>query len=292
MRLKISKNKAEEQLIDKLIVGYQIQNFVLENYSNNITQQNFETNKQIAEGEINKWNQETANIITIVFPTNLQWHYFNRPPVNRLESALQTNNGDIGWDTLQNFIKNKIIALHRLLEIDIKLYTDFPIGKRLYVEDIDSFRNVRDINADVVKNYLDNGYFDKSEDEVQIAFEQILNESFHKKDWVGEENDLYSTNIIINGQRTSCAFLLKGNGLRKNSMEIKDCGRNGDQIVRLFQSPAQIYFIQFVGNISENIIKDIEGKINERNLRGENISYCAINGQDTARLLKAYDKLN
>jgi hypothetical protein len=94
--------------------------------------------------------------------------------------------------------------------------------------------------------------------------------------------------LQINGARRAAAFLLKGNGLKKEVLEIGDCGKNGDQIVRLFETPADIYIIQFVGNISEAVIKDVDGKTDQRIAKGNSTNYCIINGQDTARLLKAY----
>ncbi|GEM54322.1 hypothetical protein B0A58_06560 [Flavobacterium branchiophilum NBRC 15030 = ATCC 35035] len=289
MRLKLSKNKAEEVLINLLMEGYSIRQKVDTNYSINFKNREFENNRISINNEINTWNKKVYKDLQNIFPTLLQCYYFNSPPEEG--SVIGKLNGDAGWDNMVSFMLKKINALHRFLEIDIKQYTDLPIGKRLYIEDIDSFKNVRDINPSLVDCVLENGYFDKSEDEVQMVFEQIINESFHKKDWGGEENDLYTSNILINGRRTSSAFLLKGNGLRNKTMEIKNCGKNGDQIIRLLQAPAELFIIQFVGNISENVIKDIEGKINEKNLKGQNAYYCIINGQDTARIFKAYNKL-
>ena len=142
----------------------------------------------------------------------------------------------------------------------------------------------------MVNSLLNGSYFDRAEDDVQLAFEQILNVTFHKKDWGGEYNDLYSTNVVVNGTRRATAFLLKGNGLRKQTMEIRDCGKNGDQIIRLFESPAQLFIVQFVGEVSEAVIKDVEGKIIERKGKGQDACFCIINGQDTARLFRAYGK--
>jgi hypothetical protein len=96
------------------------------------------------------------------------------------------------------------------------------------------------------------------------------------------------TNIVVNGARRATAFLLKGNGLRSKTMEISDCGKNGDQLVRLFESPAELFIVQFVGNVSEAIIKDVEGKVEQQRAKGKPTCYCIINGQNTARLLHAY----
>lgn len=138
---------------------------------------------------------------------------------------------------------------------------------------------------------MTNGYFDRSEDAVQIALEQILNVPFHKKDWGGEINDLYTANVVINGARRAAAFLLKGSGLRRRELRIADCGENGDQIVRLFHSPAELFVVQFVGIISEMVIADIESKIRECRANGKESCFLMMDGQDTARVLHAYGKL-
>jgi hypothetical protein len=124
-----------------------------------------------------------------------------------------------------------------------------------------------------------------------MALEQILDVFFHKKDRGGEMKDLYTANVTVNGSRTATAFLLKGNGLKKKVMEIGDCGKNGDQIVRLFNSPAHLYIVQFVGEVSENVIRDVGGKVERLRATGKPACYCIMNGQDTARVLHAYGKL-
>ena len=138
---------------------------------------------------------------------------------------------------------------------------------------------------------LKDGRLDLSEDTIQIALEQILNVAFHKKDWGGEMNDLYTANVEVNGARTATAFRLNGNGLKKKVMEIADCGHNGDQLVRLFDSPAQLFIVQFVGQVSEAVIKDAVGKVVALRSQGKHACYCVMNGQDSARVLHAYEKL-
>jgi hypothetical protein len=163
---------------------------------------------------------------------------------------------------------------------------------RLHIDDIDSFRKARTVTPTMVRHLLTtSGYLDVPEETIQIALEEILSETLHKRDWGGEGNDLYTANVRFNGTRIATAFLLKGNGLRKDVLRNRDCGHNGDQLVRLVESPANLFVVQFVGNIDENVIKDIEGKVNERRLQGKLASYCVLNGQDTARLLVAYGKL-
>lgn len=162
---------------------------------------------------------------------------------------------------------------------------------RLHIDDIDSFKKVREVSPAAVSHLLGkNGRFEQSEEHIQRAIEAIITEPSHKKDWGGETNDLYTANIVLEGSRLAAAFLLKGNGLRSPTMTIADCGKNGDQLLRLVKSPAQVFFVQFVGNIDEHLIQDLEGKIELLRHKGSRAWCCVINGQDTARLLHAYGK--
>jgi len=60
----------------------------------------------------------------------------------------------------------------------------------------------------------------------------------------------------------------------------------------LFDSPANLFVVHFVGRISEMVIKDVEGKIDALHKRGKDAQFLILDGQDTARLLFAYNKLN
>jgi hypothetical protein len=162
---------------------------------------------------------------------------------------------------------------------------------RIHIDEIDSFDKVKTVNPSMVSQFLQDGYLDVSEDDVQKAFEEIVNEASHKKDWGGEIDDLYTANIIVKGRRVATAFMLKGNGLRSKMLQIRDCGKNGDQLLRLFDAPAELFVVQFVGKISEMVIKDVEGKVKFVRSQGHSATYCIINGQDTVRILYAYGKL-
>jgi len=190
-------------------------------------------------------------------------------------------------------IKTLIPGKKRLLELQRTNTepTQAFLPERLYLEQIENFAKLREVSPAAVRDRLRDGFLDVSEEQVQVTIEEILHEPMHKKDWGGEQNDLYTNNVFVNGSRISAAFLLKGNGLRKKVMQIADCGKNGDQLVRLFQSPAQLFVVQFVGNISESVITDIEGKARGLRSMGRQVSYCTINGQDTARLLHAHGDL-
>ena len=163
---------------------------------------------------------------------------------------------------------------------------------RVSIEDIKEFSAVGDISPEKVMELLDErGRLEALEDDIQTGLEEVLDVPCHKKDWGGEKCDLYTANVTLKGRRVQAAFLLKGKGLRKPELVIGDCGKNGDQLVRLFDCSAELFVVEFVGQVSEGVIRDVEGKTELHRRRGKPAWYCIINGQDTARLLKAYDKL-
>lgn len=291
MRLLKSRAAAEEALTALLNRGYGVQRANDEEYSVKAAQGTFDNNADVDvfRNRINVWGDEVLAELSATFPSELERNIFlrqgSRPSVSYV--GISQKAGE-----LRARLSELLESLEAILVTHISRYTDLPIESRLHVEDIDSFRRVRDVNPTEVGHLLStNGYLDISEDVVQLALEQILNVSMHKKDWGGEINDLYTANVIVNGARVATAFLLKGNGLRKNVMEIADCGKNGDQLVRLVESPALLFIVQFVGNVSENIIRDIASKVRELRGRGQAAHYCIMNGQDTARALLAYGKL-
>jgi hypothetical protein len=64
-----------------------------------------------------------------------------------------------------------IKGLDMIRQNSLQEYTDLPIGPRLFVEDIESFRKVRDVNPAAVSDVLKEGYLDRSEDSIQMALE-------------------------------------------------------------------------------------------------------------------------
>jgi hypothetical protein len=182
-------------------------------------------------------------------------------------------------------------GLDKIRETAIAQYTDLPIKDRLFINDIDSFSKVRDVNRAMYSHLLKGGYLPMLENEIQVALEQILGEAFHKEDYGGEINDLSTTRLLINGERRATAFLLKGRGLKKSVMELRDCGDNGDQVLRLFDSPAELFVIQFVGTVGESVIRDAESKVALRRAQGKRAWYMVMDGEDTAHVLYAYGKV-
>lgn len=290
MRLKIPRVTAEERIIAALNSGYRTLANIKEDYQQRIASKTFDSvaDNERYELEMNTWGQIAKDAIDDTFPTELEWNKFLNPPV----PGLRTTSADQGFTRTTYRLSDLLGQMRVIFEQDLDRYTDLPQKLRLWIQDIDSFAKVRDVNVAEVQPFLrPGGYLDRSEDAIQIAIEQIIGEPFHKKDWGGEINDLYSGEIRVNGHRTATAFMLKGNGLKSPTMEIADCGKNGDQLLRLFNSPAELFVVQFVGNIAEAVIADVEGKVKQRRAQGHDAHYCIMNGQDTACLLYAYGKI-
>ena len=290
MHLKKSRNASEEEIILLLNRGYQPLNWLKADYSQKRKSGTFNAavdHQRHAEA-VNEWGRNVIAALNSIFPTELESNQFLHPPAKFGAIAAETDD-DYKAGSLRARVDNLLKGLDDIRKNGLLRYTDLPVTSRLYVEDIDASAKVRDVNPDAVANLLKpGGFFDVSQETVQVRLEKILNEPFHKKDWGGEYNDLYTSNVVVNGARRATAFLLKGNGLQVQSLEIKHCGKNGDQLLRLFESPADLFVVQYGGNVSEAIIKDVDGKTEQLKARGKQVAYCIINGLDAARLLHAY----
>lgn len=182
---------------------------------------------------------------------------------------------------LRDEMKEGFNSILQQLKIENPIITD---KVELFVDDIDSFSKVRNISRSMVKEKI------LSEDLVQIKLEKILGELIHKKDWGGESCDLYTSNLRIKGKRYRAAFLLKGSGT-KGKLTIAKCGKNGDQIQRLFKCPADIFIIQYISEIDEAVIEEAKQKTIFLRLRNPNTRFCIMDGLDTQRLIQAYSDL-
>lgn|GEM_PF-792613 len=115
---------------------------------------------------------------------------------------------------------------------------------------------------------------------------RLLGEYSVPSDWGGEECDVLSANLVVDGHRHTGAFLLKGPA-RFHPMKPTDLGKNGDQLYRLFNIPAQIYVVQHCHNIGAAVRKQAEAFALARSF----IAPCKIvfiDGLTTARLLRAH----
>jgi hypothetical protein len=67
-------------------------------------------------------------------------------------------------------------------------------------------------------------------------------------------------------------------------------GKNGDQIQRLFNSPAEVFFVQYEGEIGERVIELMEQLATAKAIMGGKIFFGVIDRSDTYRLRLAYPR--
>lgn len=207
------------------------------------------------------------------------------PPDNFTEEEFKKQ---ISKHSTQFFKFNQIEDRDRLLELvfkDIEQVADPSDSgsSQLYIEEIDSFSAATDVEP---SNLDIDGRLEISEEEVKNRMRQIIDEPFTQADWGGERNDLFTSEVRLFGNRVDTAFMLKGPSV-SGEMHVSDAGKRGDQVQRLFESPAELFIVQFNGKFEDRMIQHIKEQAEIANAD----YYCIMNGTDTARVLKAYGLL-
>lgn len=156
-------------------------------------------------------------------------------------------------------------------------------GQRISPSEIEQFQGIdfSDISgADALP-------FMKTVPELQVKqiLAQVLGEPVIPKDWGGEQSDLWTTRLRVNGKPHTAAFLLKGpaGGRFSRPMTIGMLGKNGDQIQRLASTPAEVLVVQHCHEIRPEVVAMLRGLASDfRNIR----RYMVIDGYDSYAILK------
>jgi len=155
--------------------------------------------------------------------------------------------------------------------------------KQVTVDDIDSFSRIRSLRRDNAESPTP-----IAEGRFKAGIKAIIGESGHFRDWGGEKNDLLTTRVRINGRRMATAFAFKGKG-QTGILTPRLMGKNGDQIQRLFGSAADVFLLQYWGQISESVPEQMRAFASLNSIHyGKTILWGTIDGQDTLRLVRAY----
>lgn len=163
----------------------------------------------------------------------------------------------------------------------IKIQKSSYAIKQITVNEIDSFVKVRNLR----KTNINSKY---PEQTIKKGIQKIIGQTGVFKDWGGEINDLYSTNLKYSGRRLPVAFAFKGKAT-KGKLTPKSLGKNGDQIQRLFESPAELFIVLYQGEIDQSVIQQMEKFAIVKSIStGKKIFYCVIDKQDTDRIITAY----
>ncbi|MEN3282732.1 MAG: hypothetical protein V7607_3872 [Solirubrobacteraceae bacterium] len=166
---------------------------------------------------------------------------------------------------------------------DVCLIQDTP--PLIEIDDIDSFADVASVSHDQVARL---SYpLQIAEDYVKAGLHEILGEPFQTPHSPAELSDINTSTVVLGGRRLRGAFLLKGPGLGKAMMQVRDLGTQANQIVKLSRSEAQLMVVQFVGQIAEDVVTHLRQAIVDQRLSGNDAVGSVWNGSDTARLLVA-----
>ena len=156
--------------------------------------------------------------------------------------------------------------------------------KAISIQEIDNFSKIKNMKS---MNYN----LERNEDDIKELFKKIAGEKGRFTDWPGEKNDLL-TYLTMNGKKILVAFAFKGKSKKLiKKLRPMDMGKNGDQVERLFTSPAEVFFVQFVGQIDDSMLNTMEQQSALKSYyTGKKIYYGVIDGSDTEKIFSKYKK--
>jgi hypothetical protein len=172
---------------------------------------------------------------------------------------------------------------HSTTAVRISVRASTPKPKKITIDDVASFADVRTIDGTVRGLRLDK----LREDRIRSAFKRILGETHDFKDWGGEKNDLYTNKLRLKSTRSTAAFAFKGRATT-GTLTPKKMGKNGDQIGRLFAGDAEVFFVVYHGKVDESIVSQMHAFALGKSMGGRAVSYGTIDGDDLNRLHQAY----
>lgn len=213
---------------------------------------------------------------------------------------IDSHNGDIAYARRREYHKHKkqILALggsrekqakwptKRKVVVNIPKSVAIPSAgakvKRVYIDDFAAFAKVKKVKG------ADSLPPEVSEDQFKRGVQAIIGEPGQFKDWGGERSDLYTTRLYLNGKRLSAAFAFKGPGL-KGKLVLGKMGKNGDQLPRLLQEEADMFFVQHWREIDPLVIETMRNLVVAKSVTtGKPLWFGTIDGKDSHRLYLAY----
>jgi len=123
------------------------------------------------------------------------------------------------------------------------------------------------------------------------GLQKIFKDTGKYPDWGGERDDFFTNKLRMKGKRYAAAFALKGPGVGVKVMHPGKWGKRGNQIQRLTSTPAQIFFLQFEGQIDEDSVEQLRKLTQLRSQQeGQKVFFGYIDRDDSMRLRAAYPK--
>jgi len=155
-------------------------------------------------------------------------------------------------------------------------------AKQITVDDIGSFSKVKKVRVVPAKRLA------LPEKVFREGIQAIIQEPGEFVDSPGERFDLLTTRVFLRKNRIATAFAFKGPG-KKGVLRPASMGRNGDQIQRLFHSEAELFLLQYWGQVDESVVEQMRVFAIARSLHtGDRVLYGVIDGRDSDRMALAY----
>jgi len=184
--------------------------------------------------------------------------------------------------------EDRVVSARPYVIADLLGPDEFFSAARDYFEvqatSIESFERARDVSP--VRATELNALRDIGEAKIKSAFADIIGEPVVPKDWGGERSDLFTTQLVWDGQRRAAAFAFKGPA-RFSEMNLAHLGKNGDQIERLFTEPAELVVLQHCHRVHRSVRSMMRAYAVQP---GQSKHWCIIDGYETIRILRAYGK--
>jgi hypothetical protein len=159
-----------------------------------------------------------------------------------------------------------------------------PAPREITVDDVKSFKLVRKAVFDPKLKL--NKVLEKK---IKEGLKKIIGETGDFTDWGGEKNDLFTNKFRRAASRTTAAFALKGRATQ-GTLTPKKMGANGDQVGRLFGSPADVCFVVYHSKVDESVYELMRVHALGKSMTGRRVYYGVIDGTDLNRLYQAYRK--
>jgi len=168
--------------------------------------------------------------------------------------------------------------------VTIRVRTAASKPHEITIDDASSFKRVRGVSP------LSGLKLQKmAEKRMKEFLKRIIGETHDFQDWGGEKNDLFTTKFRVHGTRIAAAFALKGRATQ-GPLTPKKIGANGDQIARLFSSPADVHFVVYHSKIDQSINEQMRAFAVGKAMSGGPVYYGVVDGDDLNRLYQAYRK--
>jgi hypothetical protein len=158
------------------------------------------------------------------------------------------------------------------------------------IDDVDQFKKVLKRNG-IVKSLPP-----LPESTFKRGLKRLFADSGKHQDWGGEKTDFYTNKLRMKNKRYSAAFTLKGPGVGVRTVTPGKWGKQGNQIQRLLEAPARVFFLQFEGQIDQYSIDqlqkltDLRAQLTDLRARheGQHLYWGYIERDDSLRLRHAY----